>query len=198
MASVRTLDESTIPAKLDATDWRILAELQKDGRITNVELASRVGLSAPPCLRRVRELERSGVIAGYHAVFNLPRLGFHLTAFAFVRLESQAEPDLLAFEARARRWDIVREAYMLSGDTDFLLKCVAPDSGDISELHHPGADRSAKCELCQDCLYHQDGEERAGRGDRITGAGTACGAPSHRTAQAITVIAAAFSREKRL
>jgi DNA-binding Lrp family transcriptional regulator len=127
MASVRTLDESTMPAKLDATDWRILAELQKDGRITNVELASRVGLSAPPCLRRVRELERSGVIAGYHAVFNLPRLGFHLTAFAFVRLESQAEGDLLAFEARARQWDIVREAYMLSGDTDFLLKCVAPD-----------------------------------------------------------------------
>ena len=127
MASVRTLDESTMPAKLDATDWRILAELQKDGRITNVELASRVGLSAPPCLRRVRELERTGVIAGYHAIFNLPRLGFHLTAFAFVRLESQAEGDLLAFEARARQWEIVREAYMLSGDTDFLLKCVAPD-----------------------------------------------------------------------
>ena len=127
MASLRSVDEATIRAKLDATDWRILAELQRDGRMTNVELASRVGLSAPPCLRRVRELERSGVIAGYHAVFNLPRLGFHLTAFAFVRLESQSESDLQAFETRARQWDIVREAYMLSGETDFLLKCVAPD-----------------------------------------------------------------------
>ncbi|MBT3070547.1 Lrp/AsnC family transcriptional regulator [Rhodomicrobium sp. Az07] len=127
MASVRTLEDSTIPTKLDATDWKILAELQRDGRITNVELAARVGLSAPPCLRRVRELERTGIIAGYHAVFNLPRLGFHLTAFAFVRLESQSEADLSAFEARIRQWEIVREAFMLSGDTDFLLKCVAPD-----------------------------------------------------------------------
>jgi DNA-binding Lrp family transcriptional regulator len=113
--------------QLDATDWRILAELQKNGRMTNVELAQRVGLSAPPCLRRVRELERSGVIAGYHAAFNLPRLGYHLTSFAFVKLESQSEADLSSFETRARQWDIVREAYMLSGDTDFLLKCVAPD-----------------------------------------------------------------------
>jgi DNA-binding Lrp family transcriptional regulator len=113
--------------KLDATDWRILAELQRDGRMTNVTLASRVGLSAPPCLRRVRGLERSGVIAGYHATFNLPHLGFHLTSFAFVKLESQSEADLTAFETRIRQWDIVREAYMLSGDMDFLLKCVAPD-----------------------------------------------------------------------
>jgi DNA-binding Lrp family transcriptional regulator len=127
MAPVRSLDDLNKPLRLDATDWRILAVLQKDGRITNVDLAARVGLSAPPCLRRVRELERSGVIAGYHASFYLPRLGFHLTAFAYVRLESQSEADLSAFEARARQWDIVREAYMLSGDVDFLLKCVAPD-----------------------------------------------------------------------
>jgi DNA-binding Lrp family transcriptional regulator len=127
MASFRAMEDATKPAKLDKTDWRILAELQRDGRITNVALAARVGLSAPPCLRRVRELERSGVIEGYHAAFNLPRLGFHLTAFAFVRLESQSEADLSAFEARTRQWDIVREAYMLSGETDFLLKCVAPD-----------------------------------------------------------------------
>ncbi len=127
MASVRTLQDVTKPAKLDATDWRILAELQKDGRITNVKLATRVGLSAPPCLRRVRELERSGVIAGYHAAFNLPRLGYHLTAFAYVKLESQSEADLSAFEGRIRQWDIVREAHMLSGDIDYLLKCVAPD-----------------------------------------------------------------------
>lgn len=127
MASVRALQDVTKPTKLDATDWRILAELQKDGRITNVKLATRVGLSAPPCLRRVRELERCGVIAGYHAAFNLPRLGYHLTAFAYVKLESQSEADLSAFEGRVREWDIVREAYMLSGDIDYLLKCVAPD-----------------------------------------------------------------------
>jgi DNA-binding Lrp family transcriptional regulator len=127
MAPAGPLDEGSKSAKLDATDWRILAELQKDGRMTNVELAARIGLSAPPCLRRVRELERSGVIAGYHAAFNLPRLGFHLTAFAYVKLESQSEADLSAFESRVRQWDIVREAYMLSGDFDFLLKCVSPD-----------------------------------------------------------------------
>ena len=127
MASTRTVNDVNKPAKLDTTDWRILTELQKNGRITNVELASRVGLSAPPCLRRVRELERSGVISGYHAAFNLPRLGFHLTAFAYVKLESQSEADLSAFEARTRHWDIVREAHMLSGEIDFLLKCVAPD-----------------------------------------------------------------------
>jgi DNA-binding Lrp family transcriptional regulator len=127
MASGRPGDDFNKSVKLDATDWRILAELQRDGRMTNVELAARVGLSAPPCLRRVRELERSGVIAGYHAAFNLPRLGYHLTAFAFVRLESQSEADLSTFESRVRQWEIVREAYMLSGDTDFLLKCVAPD-----------------------------------------------------------------------
>ncbi len=120
-------DGITKPMKLDAIDWRILAELQRNGRMTNVELASRIGLSAPPCLRRVRELERSGIIAGYHAAFNLPRLGYHLTSFAFVKLENQSEADLSSFETRARQWDIVREAYMLSGDTDFLLKCVAPD-----------------------------------------------------------------------
>jgi DNA-binding Lrp family transcriptional regulator len=127
MVSVRAPHESFATAKLDAIDWRILAELQRNGRMTHVELASRVGLSAPPCLRRVRELERSGVISGYHAAFNLPRLGFHLTAFAFVRLEGQSEADLTDFESRVRRWDIVREAFMLSGDTDFILKCVAPD-----------------------------------------------------------------------
>lgn len=127
MAAARIFNDVTKSLKLDAIDWRILAELQKDGRMTNVELATRVGLSAPPCLRRVRELERRGVIEGYHAAFNLPHLGFHLTAFAYVKLESQSDADLTAFEARVRQWHIVREAYMLSGDIDYLLKCVAPD-----------------------------------------------------------------------
>lgn len=113
--------------KLDRIDWLILRELQADGRMTNVELASRVGISAPPCLRRVRALEKAGFILGYHAHLNAKLLGYDLEAYAMVRLASQAEPDLIAFEARARAWSVVRECVMLSGDIDFMLKCVAPD-----------------------------------------------------------------------
>lgn len=113
--------------KLDRIDWMILRELQADGRMTNVELASRVGISAPPCLRRVRALEKAGFILGYHAHLNGKLLGYDLEAYAMVRLTSQAEADLVAFEALARRWSIVRECAMLSGDIDFMLKCVAPD-----------------------------------------------------------------------
>ena len=89
-------------ARLDATDWRILRELQADGRITNVELARKVGISAPPCLRRVRALEEAGIIKGFTALLNDRALGFDVTAFAMIRLHSQAEADLIAFEERAR------------------------------------------------------------------------------------------------
>lgn len=112
---------------LDATDWVILRELQAEGRITNVELARRVGISAPPCLRRVRALEKAGFINGYHALLNEKQLGFDLTAFAMVGLTSQAEADLAGFEQQVRGWRLVRECHMLSGEIDFLLKCVAPD-----------------------------------------------------------------------
>ena len=88
-------------ARLDATDWRILRELQADGRITNVELARKVGISAPPCLRRVRALEEAGIIKGFTALLNDKALGFDVTAFAMIRLHSQAEADLIAFEERA-------------------------------------------------------------------------------------------------
>jgi DNA-binding Lrp family transcriptional regulator len=113
--------------KLDRIDWLILKELQADGRMTNVELASRVGISAAPCLRRVRALEKAGFILGYHARLNPKLLGFDVEAYAMVRLTSQAEADLAAFEARVRSWEFVRECAMLSGDIDFMLKCVAPD-----------------------------------------------------------------------
>jgi len=119
--------ESPSWIKLDRIDWLILKELQADGRMTNVELASRVGISAPPCLRRVRVLEKAGFILGYHARLNPKLLGFDVEAYAMVRLNSQAEADLAAFEARARAWEFVRECAMLSGDIDFMLKCVAPD-----------------------------------------------------------------------
>jgi len=113
--------------KLDETDLRILTELQADGRMTNVALAARVGISPPPCLRRVRALEEAGVIAGYRALLDEKKLGFELVSFAFVHLASQAEPDLAAFQARIRDWRPVRECWTLSGDIDFILKCVAPD-----------------------------------------------------------------------
>ncbi|HEY7765344.1 MAG TPA: Lrp/AsnC family transcriptional regulator [Aestuariivirgaceae bacterium] len=113
--------------KLDQTDWRILYELQRDGRITNVELARRAGISPPPCLRRVRALEEQGLIVGYRAMLQTEKLGFELTMFAMVGLHSQAEADLVAFEERVRQWPIVRECYMLSGEVDFLLKCIAKD-----------------------------------------------------------------------
>ena len=114
-------------ARLDAIDLKILTELQNDGRITNVELARRVGISAPPCLRRVRALEEAGFIKGYRGLLDEKRLGYELVAFAMVHLSSQAEADLNAFEAYVRKQPLVRECWMLSGEIDFILKCVAPD-----------------------------------------------------------------------
>jgi len=119
---------------LDVTDWRILKELQSNGRITNIELARRVGISAPPCLRRVRALEKAGVIEGYRALIEAKSVGFELTAFAMLGLSSQAEADLLSFEEQVRNWPIVRECHMLSGETDFILKCVARDLGSFQEF----------------------------------------------------------------
>lgn len=114
-------------ARLDPIDRMILAELQADGRMTNVELARRVGISAPPCLRRVRTLEEAGYIRGYHAEVDARELGFEVQVFAMVGLQSQAEVDLSAFEQRCRNWPLVRECHMLNGEVDFVLKCVAPD-----------------------------------------------------------------------
>lgn len=114
-------------ARLDAIDWHILDELQQDGRMTNVELARRVGISAPPCLRRVRALEEAGLIRGYRTLLDEKQLGYEVTAFAMVGLHSQTEADLNGFEERVNSWPIVRECFMLSGEVDFLLKCVAPD-----------------------------------------------------------------------
>jgi len=113
--------------KLDRIDLHILRDLQADGRITNVELARRAGISAPPCLRRVRALEEAGFVRGYHADIEPRALGFNVTVFAQVGLSSQAEHDLEAFEALVETWPEVRECHMLAGETDFLLKVVAED-----------------------------------------------------------------------
>jgi DNA-binding Lrp family transcriptional regulator len=116
-----------VATRLDPIDRMILAQLQADGRMTNVELARRVGISAPPCLRRVRTLEESGLINGYHAEVDARELGFEVQVFAMVGLDSQAETELRAFEERCRNWPLVRECHMLNGEVDFILKCVAPD-----------------------------------------------------------------------
>ena len=120
--------------RLDAIDLEIISALQENGRMTNVDLAKRVGISAPPCLRRVRALEEAGFISGYHAQVDWPLLGFGVTVFAMVGLHSQAETDLKAFEARVDGWPEVRECHMLYGDIDFILKCVAPDLASFQEF----------------------------------------------------------------
>ena len=113
--------------RLDDVDRRILSDLQANGRITNIELSRRAGISAPPCLRRVRALEREGFIQGYHAEIDPKSLGYDVTVFAMVGLESQAEADLETFEQRCIEWPLVRECHMLAGEVDFLLKVVAHD-----------------------------------------------------------------------
>jgi len=113
--------------RLDRIDRHILADLQADGRMTNVELARRAGISAPPCLRRVRALENAGFIRGYHADVSAEALGYGVTVFAQVGLSSQAEQDLRAFESLVQGWPEVRECHMLAGEADFLLKIVTVD-----------------------------------------------------------------------
>ena len=128
-----------LKADLDAIDWKILKELQDDGRMTNVELSRRVGISAPPCLRRVKRLEESGLIRGYRALLNSRELGFDVVAFCLIGLHHQSDAELKAFAELTRGWPIVRRAWMVSGESDFMLHCVASDLAtfqtfDIEEL----------------------------------------------------------------
>lgn len=121
-------------AALDSIDRKLLAELQAEGRVTNVDLARRVGLTAPPCLRRVRALEEAGVIKGYHAELDAASLGFTITVFAMVSLKSQAEEDLRAFENHIKALPEVRECHMLNGEIDFILKIVSKDLQSFQEF----------------------------------------------------------------
>ena len=134
--------------------------------MTNVELARRVGISAPPCLRRVRALEEAGFIKGYRGLLDEKLLGFEVTVFAMVHLSSQAEADLAAFEAFVRAQPIVRECWMLSGEIDFILKCVAPNARGVSGLRRR-ADRRAGGAQRQDVAHAAQFE---GRRDGAAGA----------------------------
>ena len=120
--------------ELDAIDRRILAELQSDGRMTNVELARRADITAPPCLRRMRRLEDAGIIRGYHADTDPQRLGWPITFFAVVGLDSQKEAILSAFERQVAEWPEVRECHMIRGGGDFLLRLVARDTAHENQL----------------------------------------------------------------
>ena len=126
-------DPANLP-EIDAIDRRILAELQADGRMTNVELARRAGISAPPCLRRVRRLEEAGIIRGYHADTDPQLLGWEITFFVVVGLESQKEAALASFEALVGTWPEVRECHMIRGGGDFLLRLVARGTVAENEL----------------------------------------------------------------
>ncbi len=119
---------------LDEIDRKLLAELQAEGRITNVELAERVGLTAPPCLRRVRALEDAGIIKSYHANVEPNMLGYAITVFAMVSLKSQAEDDLRLFEDHIKELPEVRECHMLNGEIDFILKIVSRDLQTFQEF----------------------------------------------------------------
>ena len=121
--------------KLDQIDKKILKNLQQEGRITNVELAQRVGISAPPCLRRVRVLEESGYIKSYHAKIDLDALGYSITVFAFVKLTGQSDSDLVEFEKFVMQQSLVRECTLLAGDVDFILKIIAKDWDSYQDFH---------------------------------------------------------------
>jgi DNA-binding Lrp family transcriptional regulator len=126
--------EKTGVTELDAIDRRIVAELQRDGRMTNVELARRAGISAPPCLRRVRRLEELGVIRGYHGDSDPQALGWSIVFFALVGLDSQKDAVLTQFEAQVAEWPEVRECHMIRGGGDFLLRLVARDTAHENQL----------------------------------------------------------------
>ena len=139
------------PQLLDQIDRRILAELQEDGRMTNVELARRAGISAPPCLRRVRRLEEAGIIRGYHADSDPQKLGWEITFFAVVGLESQKETVLARFESEVAAWPEVRECHMIRGGGDFLLKLVARDTAHENQLTQrlTGSDNVSRVQTLQ-------------------------------------------------
>lgn len=132
--TMTTGSASTKKIKLDKIDRRILSDLQDNGRVTNVELAANAGISAPPCLRRVRALEESGLVKGYFADLSAKKLGYGVTAFVTVRLKEQNDADIQSFSKSIDEWNNVREAYVISGDYDFLLKVVAKDWDEYQEF----------------------------------------------------------------
>jgi Lrp/AsnC family transcriptional regulator, leucine-responsive regulatory protein len=123
-----------LPLTLDATDLRILHELQRDAKLTNVELAARINLSPSPCLARVRELERSGVIQRYVALADSQAHGLNVTVFIQISLDKQVERSLDLFEKAVSQYPQVMECYLMTGDADYLLRVVVPDVPALQEF----------------------------------------------------------------
>lgn len=120
--------------RLDATDRRILRELQREAKLTNAELAARVGLSPSPCLARVRALEQDGVISRYVALVEPETLGLGLSVFIQVTLERQVEQVLETFEARMGAYPEVMECYLMTGDSDYLLRVLVRDIAELQRF----------------------------------------------------------------
>lgn len=123
---------------MDAKDLQIIAELQKDGRLTNQELSERVALSPSPCLRRLRMLEDAGVIKGYTAIVDEKAYGLPITVFVEIRLGRHNHADTGAFESKIRNIDRVLDCYVMTGDADYLLRVLVESLEDYEEFvrHH--------------------------------------------------------------
>ena len=119
----------TVAMELSTVDRKILRALQEDGRMTIQAIADRVGLSGSPCLRRIRQMERAGIIAGYSAVVEQKAVGLPVSVFISIRLERQRSRELDAFGAAISRWPEVMECYLMTGQFDFLLRVVCADLG---------------------------------------------------------------------
>lgn len=120
--------------KLDRTDRIILQALQKNGRATNVELAKKAGISAPPCLRRIHSLEDQGIISGYHADVDHKKLGYEMMVFVHVSMETHAQAETSNFMNLVEGWPQVRACYMLSGESDYLLQVIEKDWGSLQQF----------------------------------------------------------------
>ncbi|WP_425102011.1 Lrp/AsnC family transcriptional regulator [Tropicibacter sp. S64] len=118
---------------VDAIDRRILAELQRDARMSIQDLSSRVGLSASPCARRVRNLEQSGLIRGYTVVIDEPLMGFPISVFVSVKLDHQIDDRLRSFELAVRKFPEVTDCWLMTGDRDYLLRIAVAD---LIEFEH--------------------------------------------------------------
>lgn len=149
-------------SKLDRIDKKILRDLQEDGRITNVDLAKRVGISAPPCLRRVRALEEAGYIKSYHAKIDHAAMGYSVTVFALVKLNSQAEAVLEEFESFVKDLPMVRECHLLAGDVDFFLKVTAKDWDSYQEFHKNVITKAPGVDSVKSSLAIRSGKDEVG------------------------------------
>ena len=123
-----------IKKELDGIDLKILRILQDEGRISNLDLSKKIGMSPPPTLRRVRDLEKNGFIDGFRANLDPSKLGYDLTAWIFVSLKNQNEESLNSFEKLVWGWETIRECYMLNGEVDFILKSVSKNMFEFNDF----------------------------------------------------------------